>query len=103
MDRHRRATKYHREGWKIEKCADIQTDRRQEKNLGHTDGRGSMRMGRIRTKNPFFFGFPYATQTTGVIGAKELAIDFSHKPTLQPMGIIEPVYQKYNRECGAYL
>ena len=33
-----------------------------------------MGTGRSRTKNKPFFGFPYSTENTGVIGARELSI-----------------------------
>ena len=31
-----------------------------------------------QNENPILFGFPYATETTGVIDARDLAIDLYH-------------------------
>ena len=38
--------------------------------------------GKEQNKNPLLFGFPSATEPTGLISARELAIDLAPKPTL---------------------
>ena len=73
-----RATISHKEGWEIAEFAERYMDGRRCKHMGHTKKWVYTCTVRRRTKKPLFFGFPYATDTTRLIGVRELAIYSAH-------------------------